>query len=121
MLAVIVEFPLFGPLGKTATVVFVRIPLDIRQYLRQYLTTEFFYLFHRNHIKASNKFVLNLFAPWQETFADAGDGDGGGEPFRIHFKIILTPFEIHFKTILGPPMPTNYVLQPKINKCLLQK
>ena len=22
---------------------------------------------------------LNLFAPWQETFADAGNGDGGGE------------------------------------------
>ena len=26
-------------------------------------------------------YFYNLFAPWQETFADAGDGDGG-EPFR---------------------------------------
>ena len=24
-------------------------------------------------------FVLNLLASWQETFADAGDGDGGEE------------------------------------------
>ena len=25
----------------------------------------------------------NLFAPWQEISADAGDGDGGGGPFGI--------------------------------------
>ena len=24
----------------------------------------------------------NLFAPWQETFVDAGDGDGGGDNRR---------------------------------------
>ena len=35
-----------------------------------------------------------LFAPWQETFADAGDADGGGTiwdqlgPFWIDFEII---------------------------------
>ena len=46
--------------------------------------------------------IYNSFAPWQETFADAGDGDGGGDhlgQFWIHFKIILTPFWIHFRTI----------------------
>ena len=26
--------------------------------------------------------IFSIFvAPWQETFADAGDGDGGGGPF----------------------------------------
>ena len=64
-------------------------------------------------------FISNLFAPWQETFADAGDGDGmGGDhfgPFGIHFKIMLTPFGINFRTVLGSPMPTNYVLQQQIN------
>ena len=33
---------------------------------------------HKNHRKSSLTCVIcNLFAPWQETFADAGDGDGG--------------------------------------------
>ena len=31
-----------------------------------------------------SKFV----APWQESFADAGDGDGG-EPFWDHFRTVL--------------------------------
>ena len=31
------------------------------------------------------------------------------------FGIILRSFWINFKTILGPPMPTNYVFQPKFN------
>ena len=30
-------------------------------------------------------FFLNLFAPWQETFADAGDGDGG-DLFFIQYQ-----------------------------------
>ena len=54
-------------------------------------------------------FFSNLFAPWQETFADAGDGDGGP------FGTILDPFKDHFRIILRPPLPENYVLQPKIN------
>ena len=43
-------------------------------------------------------FVFNLFAPWQETFADAGDGEGGDHlgsifvppPNRIGYNRILT-------------------------------
>ena len=38
----------------------------------------------------NNLFFLNLFAPWQETFADARDGDGDGDgDWGDHFGIIL--------------------------------
>ena len=38
-----------------------------------------------------NKIVFEyVFAPWQETFADAGDGDGMGGTIWDHFRIILT-------------------------------
>ena len=53
-----------------------------------------------------NMFFSKLFAPWQETVADAGDGDGGGTiwdhlaPFRDDFGTILGPFWIRFRTIL---------------------
>ena len=40
-------------------------------------------------------FRSNLFAPWQEIFADARDGDGEGP-----FEIILESFEDHFRTPL---------------------
>ena len=49
-------------------------------------------------------FFYKFSAPWQETFADAKDGDGGGTIWH-HFGTILRPFG----SILGPPM------QPKIN------
>ena len=53
-----------------------------------------------------------MLAPWQETFADARDGDGeGGGPFGIS----LGPFCNHLKTILRPPMPLNYVFHQNIN------
>ena len=55
-----------------------------------------------------------MFDPWQETFADAGDGDGVGDhlgPFYANLKTILTQFWI----ILRPPCPPNYVFRPKIN------
>ena len=66
-----------------------------------------FWLFHKNYRKIKKKlFCSNLLAPWLETFADAGDGDGGGDhlgPFWINSKITLTPCLIHFRSILGPP------------------
>ena len=41
-------------------------------------------------------FFLNLFARWQETLADAGDGGGGGGGggggIWDHFEIILSHF-----------------------------
>ena len=44
-------------------------------------------------------FLSNFLDPWQETFADAGDGDGGeGGPLGTiweHFKSILSQFCIH--------------------------
>ena len=51
-----------------------------------------------------NVFFSNLLAPWQETFDDAGDGDGGGgrtiwdhlAQFWDHFGTIL----YYFKSIL---------------------
>ena len=43
----------------------------------------------------------NVSACWQETFVDAGDGDGRGTIWD------------HFKTMLGPPMPTNYFFNQK--------
>ena len=51
-------------------------------------------------------FFLSFFAPWQETFADAGDGDGGGDH--------LGSFYDHFRTIVEPPMQNIYVFRPKI-------
>ena len=36
--------------------------------------------FNKNNGKSSNIYFSKLFAPWLETFADAGDGDEGG-PF----------------------------------------
>ena len=59
----------------------------------------------------NNKCVFSIFvAPWQETFADARDGNGGGD----HFGIILDPFGFNFKTILGSHMPTYYFFQPSL-------
>ena len=55
-------------------------------------------------------FFLMFFAPWQETFADAGDGDGMGGTMWDHFKIIVGPFYDHFRT----PMPIKYVFRPEI-------
>ena len=53
-------------------------------------------------------FFLSLSAPWQETPAEArdGDGDGGGA-----FRNMSGPFWDHFRT----PILQNYVFQPKIN------
>ena len=65
-------------------------------------------------------FLYTLFAPWQETFADAGDevgngcgGGGGGHlgPFQDHFNSILVYLWDHF----GTPMTQQYVFKPKIN------
>ena len=56
--------------------------------------------------------------PLAGDFADARDGDGGGEHLGrcwIHFKIILIQFWINFRTMLGPPMPANYAFQQKNN------
>ena len=53
-------------------------------------------------------FFLNLFAPWQETFADARDGDGVGLGWWVgSVGDHLGPKMEHFKT------PTKYVFQPK--------
>ena len=41
-------------------------------------------------------FFSNLSASWQETFADAGDGDGRGKPFRtILVQKSFSKFEIY--------------------------
>ena len=56
-----------------------------------------------------------LFAPWQETFADAGDEDEG-ENIWVHFynsRFSLGSCWIHFSTILGPPMLKKYVFNQK--------
>ena len=55
-------------------------------------------------------FFYNLFTPQQETFAEAGDGDGGGA-----FGTILKQFKVHFRSMLGPPMPPPKKDQPKFN------
>ena len=51
----------------------------------------------------------NCFAPWQETFADAGVGEGGP------FGPILGSFHNHFRTIVRPPLPPKYIFQAKVN------
>ena len=43
------------------------------------LAGDFFDFVNRNNRKSSNMYFSNLFAPWQETFAAAGDGDGDGD------------------------------------------
>ena len=58
-------------LGKTATVVFVRNPLDIKQHLTN---GPGFYPFNKNHRKPSKLCFFLICLP--ETFADAGDGEG---------------------------------------------
>ena len=56
-------------------------------------------------------FHPNVFGPWQETFADAGDGDGEGTiwhhlaPLWNNFKIILDPF---LESILGLSTKDNF-------------
>ena len=37
-------------------------------------------------------FLYNLFAPWQETFTDAGDGDGeGGDHLgQLYYNILFS-------------------------------
>ena len=78
--------------------------------------------FYSNHEKHQNCVFSNLFAPWQETFADTrdGDGDGGGtiwydvESLWDHFRIILRPFWI----ILGPPYANKLCFSTKNEKSL---
>ena len=59
----------------------------------------------------------NLFAPWQETFANAADGDGEGpfetmsDSFQDNFTSMLDQFQHHFKTHYAKK---KYVFQPKI-------
>ena len=54
-----------------------------------FLLFSFFLLFNEDYGKAYKKYVsLICFAPWQETFADAGDGMTGGGSFGT----ILEPF-----------------------------
>ena len=57
---------------------------------------------------------LKKFASWQETFADARDGDdGGGGNIWDHFGIILGACWIHFGTILRRPMQKQKFVNPK--------
>ena len=64
-------------------------------------------------------FFSNLLVPWQETFADAGGGDGGGAFGHNwdHFEIILNPLWINFRTIFGRPYAPPQIKQKstKIN------
>ena len=73
-----------------------------------------FYFLHTNHRNSSNfVFLLICLPPWQETFADARDGDGGGPfgsisiSFWDHFEITLGSFWDRLGSVLGPPIPTN--------------
>ena len=56
-------------------------------------------------------FFLICLPPWQETFAEAGDGDGwvvvGGTNWD-NLRIVLDQFLNHFKIILGPHMRSKY-------------
>ena len=62
-------FPFLGPLGK------IRLFLFAGTLFKAPMAGYFFDFF----TKIINKlFSSNCFAPWQETFADAWDGDGGG-------------------------------------------
>ena len=74
VLVVIVGFLFLDPLGKTAGVVFRADPFLSPQ--ARYFFDIFIQIIE-NHQKCV---FFNLSAPWQETFADAGDGDEGG-PF----------------------------------------
>ena len=88
-LSSLLDLLFLDPLGKTAAVLVV---------LFGYwpLSSPVFFAFkiHTNHRNSSNMCFLLTFAPWQETFADAADEDGGGESFGIiwdHFRSILCP------------------------------
>ena len=98
VLAVIVGFPLFRPPRRNGFYSFREDPLDIRQYLAK---GPVFFAFHENHRKSSTMYLFPICSPpWQETFADAGDGDGGRGAIWNHFRFILNPFWIHVTTIL---------------------
>ena len=49
----------------------------------------FFVLYDKNHRKSSNMCFFQFFAPGQETFADAGDEDGGG-PFGTIWEHVVS-------------------------------
>ena len=71
VLVVIVGFPLFGPPRENGGYTFRADPV------LSSLTEYFLHLFIQI-IEIIKKTNLMFFAPWQETFADAGDGDWGG-------------------------------------------
>ena len=61
------------PLGTTAEV-FVR----GEPFLSPWQGIFLIFFFHKNDTtNHQTLFFSNCFVPWQETFADAGDGDGG--------------------------------------------
>ena len=75
-----VDFIFLEPLGKTATIVFVTFFRKTPLQIRQYLTKEHFLTFLIQMMGNSSTmcFFSSFLSPWQETFADAGDGDGAG-------------------------------------------
>ena len=75
------------PHGKTAPVVSARTPLDVRQNLTKGFVLD---LFHEKYSKSITMcFFVTFVAPWQETFAEAGDRDGGR---RGHLGPFIRPF-----------------------------
>ena len=89
VLVVIVGFPPFGPPRENGGCTFR--PDAFLSPLAGYFFT-FFIKIIENH---QNCVFSNLFDPWQETFADAGDVDGGEGAFGTiwhHFRTILEQF-----------------------------
>ena len=64
------------------------------------ISLAFIFLFVFYHRKSSNMcFFINCFDPWQETFVDAGDGDGGRGANRDLYLFHPTP-NIRFLFVL---------------------
>ena len=108
----VLYFLIFDPLGKTAAVVFVTFSYCLANDPFLSPLVRLFLIFFVKIIEIHH-FFSYFFVPWQETIADARDGDEeGGGPFGtilIQFWKMLEPFWINFKTILGSLVSKNHL------------
>ena len=88
----LLNFLFLDPLGETATIVFVRAPLDIKQYL----TKECFLTFLIKTMETHQTFSFFFCPPGKRLLLTPGMRIG------LEFRTILGPFEDHFRTPYAP-------------------
>ena len=104
----LLDFLFLDPLSKTATLVFVRTPLDIRKYW----TFLFSFLIQMMGNRQNCIFCLFFAPPGRRLLLTPGMGMwvGGGGPLGTiwdNFTTIVSPFWINFRTPIMPPLPPH--------------